>query len=168
MRLRRSWREHAGRAEARLAAAEAVIAAVPDPLILIDRERRIVRTNAAAAAFVGAPSEPRDLAAALRNPALLAAADAVLRGEPARVVEFALSVPIERVLRGHFARIEGPAPDGAAAILTLHDVTELKRSEEMRADFIANAGHELKTPLATLIRFIETLLAAARRDAAAA
>jgi len=166
-RLRRSWREHAAQAEARLAAAETVIAAVPDPLILLDRQRRIVRTNAAAAEFVGPGAQPRDLAAALRNPALLAATDAVLRGEPVRRVEFALSGPVERVLRAHFAWIGEPALDGAAAILALHDVTELKRSEQMRADFIANAGHELKTPLATLIGFIETLLGPAREDVAA-
>jgi two-component system phosphate regulon sensor histidine kinase PhoR len=172
LRLERRWREHAASTEARLAAAEAIIAAVPDPLILIDRRRRIVRTNAAAAQFVGPGAEPRDLAAALRNPLLLAAADAVLRGEPARSVEFILSVPVERVLRAHLARIadgtgDGPARDGAAAILTLHDVTALKRSEQMRADFVANAGHELKTPLATLIGFIETLLGPARDDAVA-
>jgi two-component system phosphate regulon sensor histidine kinase PhoR len=165
-RLDRIWREHAERTEARLVAAEAVIAAVPDPLILIDRQRRIVRANAAAAEFVGAMAEPRDLAGALRNPMLLAAADAVLAGEKMRSVEFALSVPIERVLRANFARLEGGA-DGAAAILTLHDVTALKRSEQMRADFIANAGHELKTPLATLVGFIETLLGPARDDAEA-
>jgi len=167
LRLRRSWREHAAQAEAQLAAADAVIAAVPDPLIMIDRQRRIVRSNAAAAEFIGPGAQPRDLAAALRNPVLLAAADAVLRGEPVRSVEFALAGPIERVLRAHFAWVDEPAPDGAAAILTLHDVTALKRSEEMRADFIANAGHELKTPLATLIGFIETLLGPAREDAAA-
>ena len=172
LRLQRAWREHAARGEARLAAAEAVITAMPNPLILIDRERRIVRANPPAAEFVGSVAEPRDLAAALRNPALLAAADAVLRGEPLRSVEFALSGPIERVLRAHFAWIangpnEGPALDGAAAILTLHDVTALKRSEQMRADFIANAGHELKTPLAALIGFIETLLGPARDDVGA-
>jgi two-component system, OmpR family, phosphate regulon sensor histidine kinase PhoR len=167
MRMRRAWREHAEQAEARLGAAEAVIAAVPDPLILIDRDRRIVRTNTAAAGFVGALAEPRDLAAALRNPALLAAADAVLRGEATRSVEFATAVPVDRLLRAHFARIEGPTLDGAAAILTLHDITALKRTEEMRADFIANAGHELKTPLATLLGFIETLLGPARDDAVA-
>jgi two-component system, OmpR family, phosphate regulon sensor histidine kinase PhoR len=167
LRLRRSWREHAAQAEAQLAIAEAVITAVPDPLIMIDRQRRIVRSNAAAAEFIGPGAQPRDLAAALRNPVLLAAADAVLRGEPVRSVEFALSGPVERVLRAHFAWIGEPTLDGAAAILTLHDVTALKRSEQMRADFIANAGHELKTPLATLIGFIETLLGPAREDVAA-
>jgi two-component system, OmpR family, phosphate regulon sensor histidine kinase PhoR len=167
LRLDREWSEHAARAEARLNAAEAVIAAVPDPLILIDRERRIVRVNSASAEFIGAVSEPRDLAAALRNPALLAAADAVLRGAPVQSVEFGVSVPISRQLEARFARIprsDGPAFDGAAAILTLHDVTGLRRAEQMRADFIANAGHELKTPLATLIGFIETLLGPARDD----
>jgi len=167
LRLGRAWREHSAQEAARLATAESVIAAVPDPLITIDRQRRIVRSNLAAAEFIGAGAQPRDLAAALRNPALLAAADAVLRGEPVRSVEFALSGPIERVLRAHFALIGEPALDGAAAILTLHDVTALKRSEEMRADFIANAGHELKTPLAALIGFIETLLGPAREDVAA-
>jgi two-component system phosphate regulon sensor histidine kinase PhoR len=167
LRLRRSWREHAAQLEARLAAAEAVIAAAPDPLIMIDFQRRIVRSNAAAAEFIGLGAQPRDLAAALRNPVLLAAADAVLRGEPVRSVEFALSGPVERVLRAHFALIGEPALAGASAILTLHEVTALKRSEQMRADFIANAGHELKTPLATLIGFIETLLGPAREDIAA-
>src|SRR6266849_6577992 len=75
LRLRRAWREHAAQAEAQLASAEAVIAAVPDPLIMIDRQRRIVRSNAAAAEFIGPGTQPRDLAAALRNPVLLAAAD---------------------------------------------------------------------------------------------
>jgi two-component system, OmpR family, phosphate regulon sensor histidine kinase PhoR len=167
LRLARLWRERVATAEARAAAAEAVLAAVPDPLILIDQRRLIVRSNAQAAAFIGAEPGPRDLAAALRNPAVLAAADAVLRGEPARVIEFAVTVPVERQLRARFARIGGPSLDGAVAVLTLHDVTELKRAEQMRADFIANASHELRTPLATLIGFIDTLLGPARDDAEA-
>ena len=120
-----------------------------------------------AAAFIGAEPGPRDLAAALRNPAVLAAADAVLGGEPARVVEFAVTAPVEHQLRARFARIGGPSLDGAVAVLTLHDVTELKRAEQMRADFIANASHELRTPLATLTGFIDTLLGPARDDAEA-
>jgi two-component system phosphate regulon sensor histidine kinase PhoR len=158
---------------ARLAAAEAIVAAAPDPLILLDRQRRMIRANAAALELTGALPEPRDLAAALRNPALLAAADAVLAGESGRSIEFALPGPSERVLRASLARIGDPSTagfpghGGAAAVLALHEVTALKRAEQMRADFIANAGHELKTPLATLIGFIETLRGPARDDPAA-
>jgi len=166
-RFGRVWRERVRMADEKLAAAEAVIAAVPDPLILLDERRRIVRANAQAAAFIGITPEPRDLAAAFRNPAVLAAADAVLGGERARVVDFSLTVPVERQLRARFARIDHPSPDGAVAVLSLHDITELKRAEQMRADFIANASHELRTPLATLIGFIETLRGPARDDAEA-
>jgi two-component system, OmpR family, phosphate regulon sensor histidine kinase PhoR len=166
-RLARGWRERAGQAEARLAAAEAVLAAVPNPLILLDERRRIVRANAAAVDLVGALSLPCDLAAALRNPAILSAADAVLCGGAALAVEFTLAVPVERQLRAHFARIEQRSPDGAVAVLSLHDITELKRAEQLRADFVANASHELRTPLATLSAFIETLRGAARDDAEA-
>ena len=166
-RFGRVWRERVRMADEKLAAAEAVIAAVPDPLILLDERRRIVPANAQAAAFIGITPEPRDLAAAFRNPAVLAAADAVLGGERARVVDFSLTVPVERQLRARFARIDHLSPDGAVAVLSLHDITELKRAEQMRADFIANASHELRTPLATLIGFIETLRGPAREDAEA-
>jgi len=166
-RFGRIWRERVRTADEKLAAAEAVIAAVPDPLILLDERRRIVRASAQAAAFIGVMPEGRDLAGVLRNPAVLAAADAVLRGERTRVIDFSLTVPVERQLRARFARIDHPSPDGAAAVLSLHDITELKRAEQMRADFIANASHELRTPLATLIGFIETLRGPAREDAEA-
>jgi two-component system, OmpR family, phosphate regulon sensor histidine kinase PhoR len=167
LQLARAWREQVHSAQTRLAAAEAIIAAVPDPLILLDQRRRIVGVNAAATNFVGALSPPRDLASAVRNPTLLAAADAVLGGASSRVVEFTLTIPVERQLRARFARIDQPSADGAVAVLSLHDITELKRTEQMRADFIANASHELRTPLATLTGFIETLRGPARDDSEA-
>ena len=171
MRLRGTYDARLIRAETRLAAAEAVIAAIPDPLLLIDARRRIVRANQAAAALIGRRAEPGDLAGALRNPVLLSAVNSLLRGEvasnPGRSIEFNLSGTTDRVLRAHLARIDGPALDGAVALLILDDITALVRTEQMRADFIANAGHELKTPLAALIGFIETLLGPARDDAAA-
>ncbi|MDA0339555.1 MAG: ATP-binding protein, partial [Proteobacteria bacterium] len=51
-----------------------------------------------------------------------------------------------------------------AVAIALHEVTALKRSEQMRADFVANASHELRTPLASLIGFIETLQDHAQED----
>jgi two-component system phosphate regulon sensor histidine kinase PhoR len=163
-RVRRLWRERVRTTDEKRAAAEAVIAAVPDPLILLDQRRRIVGANAQAAALMPIPSEPRDLADSLRNPGVLATADAVLRGDAAQIVDFIVLAPVERQLRARFSRLGHPAPDGAVALLTLHDITQLKRAEQIRADFIANASHELRTPLATLIGFIETLRGPARED----
>ena len=51
-----------------------------------------------------------------------------------------------------------------ATLLTLRDLTELRRVERLRVDFIANASHELRTPLASLLGFIETLQGSARDD----
>ena len=61
-------------------------------------------------------------------------------------------------------------PVGAAPgmiLLVFQDLTPLRRSEEMRVDFVANASHELRTPLAALSGFIDTLLGSAREDAEA-
>jgi two-component system phosphate regulon sensor histidine kinase PhoR len=67
----------------------------------------------------------------------------------------------------HMRRLPRPAADGSLALIVLHDMTALRRAERMRADFVANASHELKTPLAGLLGFIETLRGAARDDPAA-
>lgn len=164
MRLVRGWRQQLAQSHLELVAAQAVLTALPDPLILLDERRRVVRANAAAEEMFGGALVERDLAAALRNPLVLAAVDAVLRGGGGRVVEFALTLPIERQLSARIAPLPHNVAEGAAAILTLHDLTASKRSEQMRADFVANASHELRTPLATLLGFIETLRGPARDD----
>ncbi len=166
-RFLRASRQAAAAREGELGAAQAVLAAVPDPLILLDERRRILRANAAATELLGMRLVDRDLAVALRHPAVLAAAEAVLRGEGGRVVEFEITTPVERHLSARFAPLRPHTVEGAALVLTLHDLTAAKRSERLRADFVANASHELRTPLASLIGFIETLRGPARDDAAA-
>jgi two-component system, OmpR family, phosphate regulon sensor histidine kinase PhoR len=166
-RWARASRQKLAAREAELGAAQAVLAALPDPLILLDERRRIVNANLAANELLGMRLVERDLAVALRHPAVLAAADAVLHGENARIVEFDITTPVERHLSARLAALVPHTPDGAAAVLTLHDLTAAKRSERLRADFVANASHELRTPLASLIGFIETLRGPARDDGAA-
>ncbi|MEX2199812.1 MAG: ATP-binding protein, partial [Dongiaceae bacterium] len=142
----------------------AVVETLPDPLILIDRDRRIVRANPAAWAFFGELPAGRDLIAVLRNPALIEAVDAALAGGGGRVVEFVQPVPVERILSARVAPLPEPAADGTHAIVTLHDITPIRRAEQLRADFVANASHELRTPLSTLVGFIETLRGPASDD----
>ena len=148
-----------------VAGGEAILNALPDPLLLLSGDGRIVRANPAAAeAFDDLPAG-RDLPSVLRNPALLSAVDGVLRGGAGRVVEFTLSGPVPHHYSARLARLPAAAPDGTVAVLALHDMTAIKRAEQMRADFVANASHELRTPLTSLLGFIETLQGPARDDA---
>jgi two-component system phosphate regulon sensor histidine kinase PhoR len=164
VRWARSTRASLQQRATELEAARAVETALPEPLLLLDPGRRIVRANEAAVQLLGERLVDRDLAGALRHPAVLTATDAVLRGEGLRVVEFEVASPIERHLSARLAPLSPPTAEGAAAVLVLHDLTDIKRSERLRADFVANASHELRTPLASLVGFIETLRGPARED----
>lgn len=165
-RWARSVRAEIKARDGALESARSVLATLPEPLLLLDADRRVVRANTSATMLFGERIEGRDLAGALRHPAVLAATDQVLKGDATRTVEFELTSPVERHLRAVVARLM-PEAEGAAAVLILHDLTELKRTERLRADFVANASHELRTPLATLVGFIETLRGPAREDTAA-
>jgi two-component system, OmpR family, phosphate regulon sensor histidine kinase PhoR len=150
--------------EASLAGAESVFASLPDPLIMLNSEQRVIRANRAAETLLQEPLAGRALPGLLRHPALMAAVESALAEGVGHKVEIALSVPVERELIAHVEPLARPLPEGAAAILVLHDVTAMMRSDRMRADFIANASHELRTPLSTLIGFLETLAGPARND----
>ncbi len=147
-----------------IAGNEAILATLPDPLVMLDRRRRIVRANPAAEELFGAALDGRDLTEVLRAPALLDAIDAVLEGEAQVVVEFAIPGPVQRTFNARSARLPAPARDGTVAILSLHDLTSLKRAEQLRADFVANASHEMRTPLSSLLGFVETLRGPAKDD----
>lgn len=158
-------------------AADAILNALPDPVLVLDSKRRVSRANAAARQVFGNEALGEDLAVTLRHPTALQAADAVLAGTQT-LAEGDFQLPtaegrafllrVVALTGGPGAESENPAiPTGLAAILALHDVTALRRAERMRADFVANASHELRTPLASLVGFIETLLGPARDDEAA-
>jgi two-component system phosphate regulon sensor histidine kinase PhoR len=163
----RHWSVRRRELEAVVAANEAVIAALPDPLIMLDRGRRILRANQAAEAALGTALAGRDLIAVLRNPPVIDAVVAALDSGSGHIVEFSLPVPVERSFLARVEPLPVPIADGTVALFTLHDITQVKRTDRMRADFVANASHELRTPLSTLVGFIETLRGAARDDAVA-
>ncbi|HYE48251.1 MAG TPA: ATP-binding protein [Azospirillaceae bacterium] len=170
-RLHAAWLARVEEMQGRLRADEAVLEALHDPLVLVDSDRRVDLANAAARGLFGDAMAGRDLAVTLRAPAVLDAVDAVLAGGASRSVEFTLPVPVERVMEARVKPFPRPLRSGArrgaaelVAMLSLHDITTIKRSEQMRADFVANASHELRTPLSTLIGFVETLRGPARDD----
>lgn len=172
--LAAGWRRQRASIDNLAASAQAIVDGLPDPLIAVDRQRRIVRCNRAALALLGPIVAFRDLSTALRFPALLTAIDSLLAvsdgnfsGPDHVAVDLILPGPPELDVIAHVQRLPRAAADGSLALIVLHDTTALRRAERMRADFVANASHELKTPIAGLLGFIETLRGPARDDAAA-
>jgi two-component system, OmpR family, phosphate regulon sensor histidine kinase PhoR len=146
---------------------ESVISGFPDAVIALSRRGRVLAFNAQAARLAPGLRRGGLGLIAIRVPALVDAIQlAGESGQPQRV-EFSERVP-ERWLEAFIIPIAS-AGNAAADILllTFHDLTPMRRVEEMRADFVANASHELRTPLAALSGFIDTLQGPARDDAAA-
>ena len=137
---------------------------LPMPVMLLDASQRVLFVNEPMRALLGGGALRSPISTVLRNPAVLeAVANTVETGEPANV-HFTLPVPIERHFEAYTAIISHTPPTTA---LLLHDLTAIRRSEQMRADFVANASHELRTPLAAVSGFIDTLRGHARNDEAA-
>ena len=103
----------------------------------------------------------------MRHPEALSAASEVLRSGGSKRVEVTLSVPVTRTFELHVVGIAAGAAGAARAMIAFHDLTSIRNAQQMRADFVANVSHELRSPLSTLIGFIETLGGSAQNDAAA-
>ena len=116
----------------------------------IDADLRVVEASPAALDFFENPAVPGSLIALTRTPELEDRARAVLAGEPGpqdiNVANF-----------GSVLRVRGQAIGAAGAFLYFEDVTEVRRLEAVRAEFVANLAHELRTPVASLSLAAETL-----------
>lgn len=143
--------------------ARGVAQALPDPIFILDADGMIELANPAAQDFLGgAEVEGRHFAAALRAPSVFDAAETALRTRKALSVDFTATEAVERSCRAFVAPLVDVSPP--RALVFVRDLTSERRLEQMRADFIASASHELRTPIASLIGFIETLRGPARDD----
>lgn len=151
---------------------EAVLGSMQEGVLAIDNEGTVINVNGACAALLGLePSElkGRIVHEVVRKPDLLAFIESAL-SDPA---------PVEGdlLIRGkedHWLSVHGTAlrdsnHDKIGVLVVLHDVTHLRRLENVRRDFVANVSHELRTPITSIKGFVETLIDGAlddREDAA--
>ncbi len=136
-----------------------ILERLPDPVIVLARDRSVQRANAAARAAFG-----DDIAAVLRNPGLRGAIERALSTRAAQTAEIGLRVPMPRDVYATVVPMDPPLADAGHVLVVLSDRTRERVVERMRADFVANVSHELRTPLASLIGFIETLRGPAADD----
>jgi len=147
---------------------QAVLGSMIEGVVAIDARQRVLGINRAAAALLDVNLERiigRPLQEVIRNPDL--------RRFALRAIDCREPVEDDLVLHGmrdRTIRLRGTALRDASgeggAVIVLNDVTDMQRLENVRRDFVANVSHELKTPVASIKGFVETLLDGAADDPA--
>jgi two-component system phosphate regulon sensor histidine kinase PhoR len=155
-------REKIGDLEEEQAKATAVLDAMVEGVIATDGHDHIILINERARALFGlgkVRAERRPLLEVIRNVDLHDVLGESRIAPVGTVVsrEIKLAEPLERVLQVHAVplRFTGEA---RGVVMVLHDITELRRLEQVRTEFVANVSHELRTPLTAIHGYLETLL----------
>ncbi len=137
---------------------QAIVGALADGLVVADGERRIRLMNAAFRQMFGLGAETNDvtLLETVRDAAVERSLGEALGSGETRRVTIVLQRPAES--ERHLEVVAEPIKDGPGAVILFRDITERRRTETMRRDFVANVSHELRTPLSILRGYLETLL----------
>ena len=137
---------------------EAILAGMVEGVLVLDEDGRLRLVNGAARRMLGITDAgiDRRYTDSIRHPDVVAQIGRALRGEQPPGVELILGLESTRVV---IARAT-PARDtsGHGAVLVLHDITDLRRADQVRRDFVGNVSHELRTPLTAIRGYVETLL----------
>jgi len=151
---------------------EAMLGSMVEGVLAVDASERLISLNQAGAELLGvdfAECQGRPLQEVVRNPALEQLVADVRAVEAPCQSEIVVYRPHERRLRAHGTLLRELSSGGTAEVargvlVVLHDVTELRRLETIRRDFVANVSHELRTPITSIKGFVETLRDGALRD----
>ena len=190
--LARSLNETARRLESEIGSlsgernrSSAILRSMVEGVAVIDAQERLVFCNRAFSEILNIDSkdsEGRPLIEIIRNPELSGLIRKALNGEEGIQTDIVTGIVLQRSFSVTAAPVKAlePAPASAGrnsgqhrrspmekpsgAVVVLHDVTELRRLERVRQDFVANVSHEFKTPLTAIQGFAETLLGGALED----
>ena len=141
-----------------------VLEAMVEGVIAVDAQERILLANGAAIRMLDLKPTGltgRRLWEAVRLPKFQELLSQALESGEQQRIE--IDVPrTQSVLAAVMSRL--PSERNSGAVLVLHDVTDLRRLESLRHDFVSNVSHELKTPLAAISAYSEILLDGALED----
>ncbi|MEM7061207.1 MAG: ATP-binding protein [Pseudomonadota bacterium] len=132
---------------------------LPFGLLIINGDRTILFANRMAGAMFGVHGGGDQPASTLRTRRLLDRIDLVFTDGKPSILNFTLSRMGDANLKAHLLPL-----DSGEVMIAIEDETQAQHAGAMHRDFVANASHELKTPLAAVAGIIETLLGHARND----
>jgi len=145
---------------------KAILTGMVEGVLAVDLEERVLLMNEAAGRLLGIPSAQAEglfIQEAVRHPGLTRFVQETLRDQRAvATTEFALG---DRHLQAHGTMLRDAEERPSGALIVLSDMTELRRLENVRRDFVANVSHEIKTPVTSIRLAVETLQSGAMNSA---
>ena len=146
--------------------AQAILASMVEGVIAVDKETRITSVNQGIEGIFGvkrADINGKIFLEAIRNNDISNLINEVLKDKKFISAELTLVWPVQKIFQVNATPLfENGNISGC--LLVIHDITEMRRLETVRRDFVANVSHELKTPLTSIMGFVETLLEGALDD----
>jgi two-component system phosphate regulon sensor histidine kinase PhoR len=146
---------------------QAVLASMAEGVVAVDSQERVISMNPACGRLLGldpAQVAGRRLQESLRNADLSRFVSRALSAEDPVEADVLLHGDRERVMQAHGSALHDLEGKAIGAVVVLNDVTDFRRLEHIRRDFVANVSHELKTPITSIKGFVETLLDGAMKD----
>ena len=136
---------------------EAILASMIEGVLVVNEQGRLQMVNDAARRILkleqGASDPP--YVEAIRHPGIVEHIGRALKGEETEGLELSVTRDTTRTL---VARVTPVTAAGRGAVLVLHDITDLRKADLVRRDFVANVSHELRTPLTAIKGYAEALL----------
>ena len=139
----------------------AILTGMVEGVLVVDRDGRLRLANDAARRMLNLESNllGRHYVEAVRQPGVVGQLRAALQGEQRPPIEVPLDTASGNVGPRIFRAQATPATaSGGGAVLVLHDISDLRRVDRVRRDFVANVSHELRTPLTAVRGYVEALL----------
>jgi two-component system, OmpR family, phosphate regulon sensor histidine kinase PhoR len=136
---------------------DAILTGMVEGVVLVNASGRLVLTNPAVRSMLRLPgtAEGRHYLEVVRHPDVAAQLAAALAGGRPAPVDVQLERDGLRVFAAHVVPVQHER--GGGAVLVLHDITDLRRADQVRRDFVANVSHELRTPLTAIRGYVEAL-----------
>jgi two-component system, OmpR family, phosphate regulon sensor histidine kinase PhoR len=141
----------------------AILASMVEGVLVVDDQGRLQHVNDAARRMLNLHHDAihHSYLEAIRHPGIVDQLSRVLAGDQPAGLELAVTRDVTRTL---VARVAPVIAAGRGAVLVLHDITDLRRADQIRRDFVANVSHELRTPLTAIKGYTEALMDEAPED----